>query len=222
VTRNRAQRALQQVLVGELARGGDGTEGVGQRLRVAAGEGDQDALQRGLLQGVEAADRAEVQQRQAAIGKDEHVAGVGVGVEDPAAKDLLEHAGKQHPGQPGAVGAEAVQQRSGPLQAGAVDELGDQQPPGGQLRVDAGDPHRRGRAELVGDGDGVVRLDAEVQLLDKVVREPPHEIEDADLACPAGLLVQAAGEPCHDVEVAADEFLDAGTQRLDRHLGARR
>jgi hypothetical protein len=74
--------------------------------RSAAGRApdrEQQVLQRGPLLGVEAADRAEVDQGQAAVGEQQDIARMRVGVEHAALGDLVHHAAQQRAGQPGPV-----------------------------------------------------------------------------------------------------------------------
>jgi hypothetical protein len=78
------QGPLQLVVVEVAAEGGDLEHGRPQQPGVALLHGHQHLAHGRLLQRVEPAGGAEVDQPQAAVGQHEHVAGVGVGVERPS------------------------------------------------------------------------------------------------------------------------------------------
>ena len=70
-------------------------DAVAQQADVAAGEGDEDVDDRRLLDRVEPADGAEVDQPERAVGEHEHVAGMRIGVEEAEAHHLVEHRPQQ-------------------------------------------------------------------------------------------------------------------------------
>jgi hypothetical protein len=120
--------------------------------------------------GVQAADRAEVDQPQPPVGEQQDVARMRVGVEDTVDDDLPQQAVEQVTGQPLAI---AVNQRvrGGLAQRLPVEPLHDQHPPGAQVVVGPRDhyPVRAGGRAHRGE---VPRLDPEVQFLTQRGGEP--------------------------------------------------
>jgi hypothetical protein len=90
-----AKGPLQQQLVDLPGPGDQFQQGVAERRGVAAAEGEQQILQREPLPGVEAADRAEVEHGEAAIGEQQDVARMRVGMEHAALGNLVHHAAQQ-------------------------------------------------------------------------------------------------------------------------------
>ena len=135
----RPDRPLQRLLVQVVGPGGHLEQGVGERGRVAPVQGEQQPLQRGAQPGVQAADRAEVDQPQPPVVEQQDVARVRVGVEDAVDDDLPQHAVEQVTGEPLAIGVG----RGGLAQRRAVEPLHDQHLLGAQVVMDARDHHAR-------------------------------------------------------------------------------
>ncbi len=124
---------------------------------VAPGHGEQQPAQPGLLQRVQPADRAEVDQGQLPVAQDQDVARVRVGVEGALQHHLAEYGAEQAAGQAVPVRAGPGQHRVGVADADAVQVLHDQHPAGGPLPVHDRDPDPR----RAGDRQHVADLDAE-------------------------------------------------------------
>ena len=104
----RPDRPFQRLLVQVVGTGGHLEQGVGHRHRVTPVDGEHQPLQGGAQPGVQAADRAEVDQPQPPVGEQQDVARMRVGVEDAVDDDLPQQAVEQVTGQPLAI---AVGQR---------------------------------------------------------------------------------------------------------------
>ena len=74
---------------------GDALDAVAEEADVAPHERGEDVDDRRLLDGVEPADRAEVDEAEAAVTEGEDVAGVRIGVEEPDAQHLVERRAEQ-------------------------------------------------------------------------------------------------------------------------------
>ena len=94
---------LQLVFVKLIGAVNEIKQGITERRGVAAPDGEQQVLQRDPLLGVEVADRTEVEQREAAVGEQQDVAWMRVGMEHPALGDLVHHAAQQRSGHLGPV-----------------------------------------------------------------------------------------------------------------------
>jgi hypothetical protein len=90
-----AEGPHQQQFVDLLGPGDQFQQGVAERRGVAATECEQQVLQREPLPGIEAADRAEVEHGDAAIGDQQDVARVRVGMEHAALGNLVHHTAQQ-------------------------------------------------------------------------------------------------------------------------------
>jgi hypothetical protein len=86
---------------------GEFEQGVVQLHGVAPGHRTQQPAQRRLLQGVKSPHRPEINQRQAAVAKQQDVAWVRVRMECPTEHHLAKHAVEQPTGERGAVRAES-------------------------------------------------------------------------------------------------------------------
>ena len=168
-----------------------------------------------LRDGREAAHHAEVHQRQAVVGRQQHVAGMRVGVEDAVYKNLLE------------VGAEQLFGQGGPVNFGALDgahrrdlrtfdvvhrqhtcrrEVVDGERNDNELEV----------LQLAGERDEVPRLFAVIQLGHQ---RPAELLEHADrVHVPGGAAepIEQRRDFVEGVEIFQDTVLDTGPLHLDR------
>ena len=125
--------------VGEL---GDPLDTVAEQADVAPGEGDHDVDDGGLLDRVEPSDRAEVDQAEPAVGEDEHVARVRIGVEHADADDLVEGGAQQNVGE-GLTIHGGLRQPTDVGDRDSFEALLDEDPSRREMSVHGRDPHRR-------------------------------------------------------------------------------
>ena len=113
---------------------------------IAASDGDEHVDDRRLLDRVEPAHRAEVDEPERAVTEDEDVPRMRVGVEEAVAEHLVEHRAQQPLGEESAVAAPL----SGLLGIGnghPFEPLLDEEPVGAEIAVDLRDPHVAGRTD---------------------------------------------------------------------------
>ena len=223
-----AEGPLQLLLVDVVGAGDQLQQGVAERGGVAVPEREDQVLQCGPLLGVEAADRAEVDQGEAAVGEQQHVARMRVGVEHAALGDLVDHAAQQHPGQLGPVKPAVVDQLPCRAQADPVQPFDDEHVLGAQLLIHGGKHHRdaaRDGTLLAGPGGGdgrhVARLHPEVELFPHGGGEPAGHAGRADRTRPAGAVLERVRQAQQDVQVLVDGGPDPGALDLHGHLGVR-
>ena len=98
------QRALEVVDVDAAPQARDLQHRLHDRVGVAPAHAGHQVAERGLLHRVEAAGRAEVDERELTVGEQHHVAGMRVGVEHALLQHLLEERAQQRVGELHAVG----------------------------------------------------------------------------------------------------------------------
>ena len=128
-----------------------------------------------LLDRVEPADRTEVDEAERAVLEDEHVARVGVGVEEAHPQDLFEGRPQERLGDGVAVDRHGVE----PVDVGeraALEALLDEHPPGAELPVHPRHPDRGAFAEQRGHLGHGLDLAQEVELGPQALRELPEHL----------------------------------------------
>ncbi|MNS82026.1 hypothetical protein D3C72_1157600 [compost metagenome] len=187
------------------------------QLELALGEHEQG--QPGVAAGVlvELAEDAEVQQRQAAVGRDVEVAGVRVRVEEAEHQDLLEDAGDGCPHERAAIDAVGVEGH-GVVDREARHEVHHQQI--ARLVVDARDHHVRPLDEVRAQPGGDGALGAKIQLAPGVDDELAHRRERPVGPHRGQVPLQPGGQPDQDLEVALEDRVDARPLHLDGHVRA--
>ncbi len=118
-----ADGALEAAFVDDVGAVDDLQQGVGRGDRIAVVDREQEPLQRLPGGRIEPADRAEVEHADPAVGEEQEVARVRVGVEDPVDRDLTEDAVEQHAAEPGRVQAAVGDRLGGAAESDAVQPL---------------------------------------------------------------------------------------------------
>ena len=158
-----------------------------------------------------------VDQPDAEVRGDEHVAGVRVGVEEAVHQDLLEVGAEQFLGERAAVHLHARQRA----------ELGDLFPrhvPHGEHARGGVVPHGAGHhdagevAQVLAQRGEVLRLGAVVQLGEQRPPELGQQVGGAVAPAGLGVAVQELGDVLQRVQVGDDLLADARALHLDGHL----
>jgi hypothetical protein len=184
--------------------------------RIAPVQGQQQPLQRRAQPGVDAADGSEVQQAELAVGQQQDVARVRVGVEGALQHDLAEQAVQQAAVRRGAhVGGCALVDRG---QRPPVQALHHQHPGGAQrpVRNRDGDAAATRRS---GDRGHVACLYPQVELLAQGGGESGGQPDGADRPAPAGAAFQPGRQPPGDIQVPVYGLADVGAAYLDHDPG---
>jgi hypothetical protein len=190
-------------------------------------------LQRGAQSLIDAADGSEVQQAELAVGQQQHIARVRVGVEGAFQHDLAQQAVQQAAGQRGAYirGRAGVDRGQRP----PVEAFHHQYPLGAERLAGHRDPDS-GRGTDAGRGGHrrhVALFHPQVELLAQGSGETLGEPGGADGPAPAGAALQPGREPPGDVQVPLHDLADLrpahlyydpvpGPERRRVHLGDRR
>lgn len=196
-----AEGPVQLVFVEVLGTLDDLEQRIGERRWVTAVDGKEQSLQRGSHPGVDTPDRAEVQQAQLPVAKEEDVARMGVGVEDPVDHDLPQEAVQEAAGQRGLVAGEhaGLDRR----QWLAVEAFHHQHPPGGHRLDRHGDPHTGAAPQGRGGGDRghVALLDAQVEFLAQGIAESVRQVDGPHGPAPPGAALQPESETLEDPQI---------------------
>ncbi len=189
------------------------------RRRVELDDGDVEADEVGLIALVQKADRAEVDQADDFAGQDEHVAGVGVGVEEAVVQHFLDDEAR-------GVHGDAVAVEAGGVEGGQIVDLDAAQPllhhqaARRKFPVDARHVDVLFVREVLAEAVGVAPLAAIVQLFAQGVGELLghfHRVERHEAGQP---LAHQVGDVAEDVEVGVDQALDARPLDFDHHVRA--
>ena len=191
--------------------------GLAEQIGIALRHAHHHVADRGLLQRIDAAGGAEVDEGEPPVPQHHHVPGMRVGVVLRVHEHLLEHAAQQVLGELAPVDAELVD-RFGVAHADAVEPLHDEHPPRREVVEHGGDPNVPAFIEVGGDVGRVARFDLEVELLAEAFRELVGEIAHAILHAPRRALLDDGGELVEDVEVAVHGIGDARPLHLDDDL----
>ena len=184
---------------------------------VARRQRHQHVSDRGLLDRVEAPDRTEVDEPESVLVDDEHVAGVGVGVEEAVAQDLLEEAAHEPATQLGAVEVGAVEVL-GVGQREADEPLLHQQSPAAQAGIHLRDPDRVALAEQRRHLGHRLGLAPEVELGAQPLRELVEQLAGTESLPDCRPALREVREECERSEIALHDRLDARPLHLDHDL----
>ena len=213
------ERAPESGLIGGVCQRHDRQRGIRNASRVALQECDREVLHRLAQIPVETPHRTEVDECRRAVGVDDDVSRMQVGMKDAVDHELAQEAAQHR--------AQGILDRIGltlPPQGGnrlPVDELHREDAIGGQIGEDPRDAHLVAcRFRRLGETFEVARLAREIGLIAQVLGVLLRDVERTELA---GLLDPArspARQAQHDVDVAVQQGTDAGTLHLHGHDGA--
>ena len=213
------QRALEVGDVDTTTEARDLEHRLGDRVGVAPAHPRHQLAERGLLHGVEAAGRAEVDEREAPVAQEHHVAGVRVGVEHALLQHLLEERAKEQVGDLRALRRRArrptrrrarSRRRATPSRARAS-VLSSSYTSGTTTRDPSG--------QVAADRARVARLDAEVELLAQAGAELVDEVHHVVLGAPRRAGLDDPTELVEHREVDGHRLVDPGADDLDHHRG---
>ena len=193
---------------------GDPLDRVTQQAHVTTGERQHQVDDGSLLDRVETTDGAEVDEPEGAVGQGEDVAGMGVGMEQPDAHDLIERRPQQLIRQRRSIHGSVVEM-AGVGDGEALEALLHEHPSprhaAKHLRDADGGPLVQHHRHL-GHGVGLV---AEVELGPQPVGELAEHLTGADALSERRAALGEVGEQGERSEVALHQRLDVGALHLD-------
>ncbi len=197
-----------------LADVGDSLDALPEQRDIVASDRDEHVDDRGLLDRVEPAHSAEVDEPERAVAQDEHVPWMRVGVEEAVPEHLVEHRAKQPLGEKPAIGSPL----SGLLGIGdghPFEPLLDEEPVGAEIAVELRDSDVARRTDEHRHLLHRRRLALEVELGEEAPRELVEHLTRANALAEAGPLLGDFGDERQRREVAVHHVRDVGP--LDLH-----
>ena len=207
------ERAFQPIGRDRLGEVGDAFDAVAQQADVAPYERGEDVDDRRLLDRIEPADRAEVDQPERAVREGEDVARVRIGVEEPDPEHLVDRGPQQLLGQRVAVEPGRVQLidvRQGP----AVELLLDEHAARAEFAVHARHPNAGARAEQHRHLFHRVGFVPEVELLAQAGRELIEHLTRSQTRAEDGAPLRDVRGERERGEVALHHFVDVRALHL--------
>jgi len=192
--------------------------GVGGQRGIIGVHRPQQQTQAAASRGVQASHRAVVEQADGAVGPDQHIAGMQIGMKDALAEDLPQHGFEQH-----RRGFLTDRLRNGrdqfarPRDGNAVETFHDDHSLVAQLVVDRRHPHPTGH-QFGTQRIHIADLDGEIELIAHRVGKTAHDVVDAEPAGPFGVADQPAGQASEYLQIDLDLLGGACALHLGDHL----